>query len=91
MITIYTPDNHFDCVLMSAVRYCIGRRTYMPETVTSWIMGFCKGKLEQKTIAVMIRDIDEAASLGDECDVQTWMRFREWLKGQEASGDEQTD
>ena len=86
-ITIHTPDNHFECVLMSAVRYCIGRRTYMPETVTSWIMGFCNGKLSQKTVGVMIRDIDEAHSLGDQCDAETWARFREWLRGQEVSRD----
>lgn len=82
-ITIHTPDNHLDCVLISAVRYCIGRRTYMPGLVTDWIMGHCKGALSENTLKVMIRDIEEAASLGDECDVQTWMRFREWLKGQE--------
>ena len=83
-MTIETPDNHFESVLISAVRYCIGRRTYMPETVTRWIMGHCKGQLSEQTVAVMIRDIDEAAArygLGDGCDVKTWMEFREWLKG----------
>lgn len=82
-MTIDLPDNDFVCVLISAVRYCIGRRTYMPETVTRWIMGHCKGQLSANTVSVMIRDINEAATqvrLGDECDVLTWEAFRQWLK-----------
>lgn len=79
-MTINTPDNHFDCLLISAVRYCIGRCTYMPSIVTGWIMSHCKGQLEQTTISVMIRDIETAGSLGDSCDVETWMKFLAWLK-----------
>ena len=78
-ITIETPDNHFEAVLISAVRYSIGRRTYMPDLVTSWIRGHCAGALSRQTVEVMIRDIDTAASLGDDCDARTWMEFREWL------------
>ena len=87
-IRITPEDNHFECLLISAVRYCIGRRTYMPEAVTVWIMGNCKGKLSKKTVSVMIRDIDEAHGLGDKCDVETWMRFRKWLTEQEAHNGE---
>ena len=88
-MTINTPDNHFDSILISAVRYCIGRRTYMPSIVTGWIMGHCKGQLEHKTVNVMIRDIEEVAQrgeehLGDECDRETWMEFLEWLKKEAA-------
>lgn len=84
-MVINTPDNHFDCVLVSAVRYCIGRRTYMPSVVTGWIMAHCRGQLEPNTVGVMIRDIEEAARrgdefLGDECDRETWMEFLAWLK-----------
>lgn len=78
-IIIHAPDNHFDAVLISAVRYCIGRRTYMPELVTRWIMGHCKGHLEEQTYSIMMNDIDKAESLGDDCDVKVWMEFREWL------------
>lgn len=76
---IQTPDNHFELVLISAVRYCIGRRTYMPEAVTSWIKGHCAGELSRQTVEVMILDIDTAASLGDNYDAKIWMKFREWL------------
>ena len=83
------PDqiDFFGAVLNCAVRYCIGRKTYMPRLVTDWIMRHCSGLLTNKTLGVMKRDIDEAAArdgLGMDCDVQTWRRFREWLEGQEA-------
>ena len=81
-IEIETPDNGFECVLISAVRYAIGRRTYMPAAVTRWIGGHCYKGLSRKTLEVLIRDIDEAKSLGDECDVRAWMDFRAWLQMQ---------
>lgn len=77
----------FGAVLNCAVRYCIGRKTYMPGLVTDWIMQHCHGLLTDKTIGVMKRDIDEAKSrdgLGMSCDVETWLKFREWLEKEEA-------
>ena len=85
-LKIAIPDEHFESVLICAVRYCIGRRTYMPELVTHWIMGHCKGQLSRKTLGVMQRDIETAYSLGDTCDVQTWNAFQVWLN-KEVSGD----
>lgn len=93
-ITVDTgQSDFFGAVLICAVRYCIGRATYMPGLVTGWIMEHCGGMLTGKTLAVMVRDIDEAGrrgGLGMDCDVRTWMSFREWLKTQmnEGSGHE---
>lgn len=85
------PDqiDFFGAVLNCAVRYCIGRRSYMPGLVTDWIMQHCHGLLTAKTLHVMKRDIDEAKNnpwggLGDDCDVVTWTKFLEWLKSEEA-------
>lgn len=80
-----TPDqvDFFGAVLTCAVRYCLGRMTYMPGLVTDWIMDHCKGLLTAKTLCVMKRDIDEAEQrngLGMDCDVRTWKRFRAWLE-----------
>ena len=78
--------DNFGAVLNCAVRYCIGRSTYMPELVTSWIMHNCNNKLTYKTIWCMKQDIDKSAKyiqLGQECDVKTWKNFREWLDTQE--------
>ena len=84
------PDDmdFFGGVLNCAIRYCIGRESYMPGLVTDWIRQYCDGLLTEKTIAVMERDIDEAArheGLGMDCDVRTWMKFREWLRKQEGT------
>ena len=84
-----TPDqvDFFGAVLTCAVRYCLGRCTYMPSLVTDWIMEHCSGLLTAKTLCVMKRDIDEAESqnrLGMGCDVRTWKRFREWLEGEKS-------
>ena len=78
------PDqiDFFGAVLNCAVRYCIGRRTYMPSLVTDWIMQHCHGILTHKTLSVMKQDIDNAQgrdSLGDGCDALTWLAFRAWL------------
>ena len=78
----------FGAVLNCAVRYCIGRMTYMPGLVTDWIMEHCDGILTAKTLHVMKRDIDEARGrergLGMSCDVETWLKFYDWLENQTA-------
>ena len=82
VIMLDLDNDHFGAVLNCAVRYCLGRQTYMPGLVTDWIMGNCAGILNEKTLAVMIRDIDEYAqkySLGDDCDVRQWQKFGVWL------------
>jgi len=90
VITIkITPDqiDFFGAVLNCAVRYCIGRMTYMPGLVTDWIMQHCHGLLTEKTLFVMKRDIDEANErdgLGMDCDVETLLKFRDWLEKEEA-------
>lgn len=79
--TVPVSDD-LEAILICAVRYCIGRATYMPDLVTGWIEENMRGRLSQRTISVMRRDIDEArqrGGLGMECDVKTWMRFDMWL------------
>lgn len=88
-VTIKIPADQIDffgAVLNCAVRYCLGRMTYMPGLVTDWIMQHCHGLLTAKTLFVMKRDIDEARArngLGMDCDVVTWLKFREWLDNEE--------
>lgn len=74
-------DDEFGAVLNCAIRYCIGRRTYMPDLVTDWIRRNCKGALNIRTVFAMLRDIAEAGpdGLGAECDVETWRRFEKEL------------
>ena len=81
-------DEDLRTILICAIRYSLGRRTYMPGIVTDWIKGHCAGKLPKGTIEIMMRDIQEQRemgeranydSLGDQCDVRTWEKFEAWL------------
>lgn len=68
-------DDNFGAVLNCAVRYSIGRRTYMPHLVQSFIRPLLP-HLSDKTLYVMERDIAEASSYGDpNIDDPDWMRF----------------
>jgi len=92
-VTIRADDDDFGAVLNCAVRYCIGRRTYMPKLVTDWIREHCSGILNRKTVNVMKYDIDHplAGDLGDSCDRKVWMDFRAWLETGAGQGDDPDD
>ena len=77
------PDDPFCMVIISAVRYCLGRRTYMPDTVTRWIMASVP-QLPAEIAKILLRDINDQRrqyGLGDDCDVRTWETFESWLQG----------
>ncbi len=85
--TIPITDNLYT-VAICAVRYSLGRRTYMPGLVTDWVMANFSGRMPKGTAEIMIRDIQEQRemgeratyeSLGDPCDVRTWEKFEAWL------------
>lgn len=86
-------DDFFQGVLICALRYCMGRETYMPELVTGWIMRHMHGKLSNKTLSVMKRDIDETPveRRGMDCDRETWARFRYWLEEEAKHGEQRAD
>lgn len=74
MINIFNTDD-FCLVCICAVRYCLGRRTYTPWAVMSFIKQFLPA-LSDNTLYVMARDIAEADSLGDaEIDAPMWAEF----------------
>lgn len=76
-------DDELGAVLNCAVRYCLGRRTYMPELVTNWIRRHPE-TINERTRSVMVRDIEEAEKdncLGDpNVDAPMWRMFLTWLK-----------
>lgn len=75
MIGIPDQNNDFGAVLICAVRYCIGRQTYMPGLVIDFIRPLLP-KLGSNTLAVMEKDIIEADSLGDErIDQPRWLLY----------------
>lgn len=66
-------------ILVSAARYALGRRTYIVQW-TCEIIDENMHLLSEKDKEVMIRDIEQAYSYGDECDKQMWMLLLEKLR-----------
>ena len=76
--TIDPEGDNFGAVLNCAVRYSLGRRSYMPSLVIDFITPLLP-KLSLKTLAVMENDIREAIAredLGDPLiDAPKWVEF----------------
>lgn len=68
-------DDTFGQMMVSAVRYALGRQTYIVSTTTSYILCLLS-KLDDHNIACMERDIREASNYGhDSIDKPEWMRL----------------
>lgn len=67
-------------ILVSAERYALGRRTY----VVNWTCEFIENNLAlltEKDRQVMIRDLENPISYGDDCDKAEWLQLLAVLKG----------
>jgi hypothetical protein len=53
--------NDYECILICAIRYALGRQTYMVEVVTNYIINEIP-KLTNKCKDIMIRDIENPLS-----------------------------
>lgn len=71
-------DDDFGAVCNCAVRYCLGRRSYMPSLVCRYIISLLP-ELTDKTLDCFERDIAERKrtgfDFGDSCDYKTWDVF----------------
>ena len=66
-------------MLIGAERYALGRKTY----IVQWTCEFIGNNLHlitEKDKQVMIRDIENPISYGDECDKAEWLKLLEILK-----------
>ena len=70
----------YEQMLISALRYTLGRRTYIVEITVNFIINELHN-LSEYCKNIMIRDIEDAYSYGDECDKEDWMRLLKKLKG----------
>ena len=102
-ITIRDDDvSEFGALMICAVRYAIGRESYMPSLVQGFIMRYPQAVTENVK-ATILRDIEENDKvtthtlcdgttltidhLGDtKIDRPGWMKFRDWLKELEVDG-----
>lgn len=78
-------DKDFGAILICAVRYALGRRTYMPSLVCEWIQTSCKGQLDLNTLKVLAKDIEDfgkpdPAAYGDTWDERTWKNMLNWCR-----------
>lgn len=83
--TINDKDNDFGDIMILALRYALGRRTYVTDEVSEFIMQNTE-HINERICAVMLRDIDEYLQdrdkgliKDDECDCQNWTKLTEYL------------
>ena len=71
-------NDDFGAACNCAVRYCLGRRSYMPSLVCGYIAQLLP-ELTDKTLDCFERDIAERKrtgfDFGDSCDYKTWDAF----------------
>ena len=78
--------NHFELMLISALRYAIGRYTYMPSVTIEYIR-YLIPQLSAKTLFIMQRDIKEEIERYQRMERELYMA-KEWAKLAEEIGDE---
>lgn len=77
-------------VLICALRYCVGRMTYMPELVTEWFKRhwFEFSDLQRMEFIsdvrreIQLADTRGPSHLGTECDQKMWRDFLKWMEEQ---------
>lgn len=76
----------YEHMLISAMRYALGRRTYIVELTCRYIE-LQIPRLSDRCKDVMIKDIESENNYGDECDREDWMRLLEKLKNRDTLND----
>ena len=79
-------DRDLRDIVISAVRYALGRRTTMPSATTEYIMTHSE-LVDSRVKQVLLRDLEwyfrlwEAGKqVDDRCDYDTWLLFKKWLE-----------
>lgn len=75
--TVYVSRN-FELMMISAMRYAIGRMTYMPSVTIDYIRSLLP-KLSTNTLYVMERDIHEEVERYERMQHELYMK-REWVE-----------
>lgn len=72
-------SDDFASIMICAIRYALGRRTYMPSIVCNFVKQRIPN-MSDKDLYVIIRDIKECRDYGDDCDKREWMSLLEAAK-----------
>ena len=66
----------YEHIVISAVRYALGRMTYIVELTVSYILREIEDdKLSDRCLNVIVGDIRSAKSLGMDCDKAQWLKL----------------
>lgn len=86
-------DKDFGIICLCALRYCFGRRTYMPSLVTDFIKRNWK-YIDSSDHNLLMTETHDALdkhnpksinpfyNLGSACDIKTYRDFFDWMKEQ---------
>lgn len=67
----------YEHIVISAVRYALGRMTYIVEITVNYIMQqIDEDKLSDRCLSIILEDIKEAKNLGMECDREQWLKLQ---------------
>lgn len=89
-MTIDISQEDFGTLCVCALRYCHGRRTYMPSLVQSIVMAHFKD-LSDRDLKVIAEDEQCQSDLslwGDHCDLVDWKNFYQILREYQAERSE---
>jgi|GEM_PF-2070592 hypothetical protein len=81
-------DERFSKMMVSAVRYALGRRTYIVWDTVNYIKHVLP-YLQRNDVHTIYTDIAEAESekrLGDECDVKDWLALKKYIEDYVSGG-----
>ena len=80
--SVDVAKNDFSSICICAVRYALCRRTYMPSIIIDTV-GPLLQFLDKKSLFVILRDVKEAKSLGDDSiDRPQWLLFMDRVQRQ---------
>ena len=66
----------YEHIVISAVRYALGRMTYIVELTVNYILQEIEDdKLSDSCLNIIRRDIKETKNLGMKCDREQWLKL----------------
>lgn len=84
---IAIKKEEFSVLCLCALRYCMGRQTYMPSLVQGIIKPYLKD-IKSSDLKIFINDIESSTCFGDELiDKPDWMRFKQLVYDELSSRD----
>lgn len=67
----------YEHIVISAVRYALGRMTYIVELTVNYILQEIENdKLSDSCLNIILKDIKGTKNLGMECDREQWLKLQ---------------